>query len=249
MVPPAQPGVRWSFGDLVLTGLLSIGLSAGMLLAITLPSLLGLSVIRDLLGNYQLVASMIVGGLAYLTAVIATYLVIVRRQRGSWRDIGFRTPPLLAFLLTPLLFFGQLMALLIVNVILRAIIGNFENPQIAALTDPKGFSWLNFAFVFVVGAIIAPIVEEMVFRGLLYQWLRKHTNIVIAIILSGAIFAAAHVYPVVLLPLFVIGVVFAAVFEWTKSLWITILLHFFQNALAISFFFVLQAYPNLVPQT
>jgi uncharacterized protein len=135
-----------------------------------------------------------------------------------------------------------------VNLILRAIIGNFENPQVAALTDPRGFSWLNFVCVFTVGAIIAPIVEEMLFRGLLYQWLRTHTGALAAILLSGAIFSAVHVYPVVLLPLFVVGVVLAAVFEWTQSLWITIVLHFFQNAMAISLLFLLQAYPNLVPQ-
>jgi hypothetical protein len=248
-VSPARPRVRWTFGDLVLTSLLTIGLSAVLLLTIALPNLLGLSLVGDLLTNERLVVGMIVGGLVYLIAVVATYLVIVRRQRGSWRDIGFRAPPLLAVLLTPLLFFGQLMTLAIVNLILRAIIGDFENPQIAGLTDPRGFSWVNFGFVFVVGAIIAPIAEEILFRGLLYQWLREHTNVVVAVILSGAIFSAAHVYPVVLPPLFAVGVVFAAVFEWTKSLWITILLHFFQNALAISMFFVLQANPHLIPQT
>lgn len=246
----AQPGpIRWTLRDLIMTGLLTITLSAAMLLAILLPSLLGVDLMRDLLSSRPLVASMTVGGLVYLIAVIATYAIIVRRQRGSWREIGFRMPPLVALLLTPVIFFGQLMLLAIVNVILRVIIGDFENPQVDALTDPSGFSWLNFVFVFTVGAIIAPIVEEMLFRGLLYQWLRSHTGAAAAILLSGAIFSVVHIYPVVLLPLFVVGVVLAAVFEWTRSLWITITLHFFQNAMAISLLFLLQAYPNLVPQT
>jgi uncharacterized protein len=245
----AQPTpVRWTFRDLLMTGLLTIALSAVMLLAILLPSALGLDSLRSLLTSRPLVSSMIVGGLVYLIAAAATYAIIVRRQRGTWGEIGFRMPPLLPLLLTPLIFFGQLMLLAIVNLILRAIIGNFENPQVAALTDPAGFSWLNFVFVFTVGAIIAPIVEEMLFRGLLYQWLRRHTGALTAILLSGAIFSVVHLYLVVLLPLFVVGVVLAAVFEWTQSLWITITLHFFQNAMAISLLFLLQAYPNLVPQ-
>ena len=245
-VSHAQPGVRWTFRDLALTGLLTIGLSAALVLAIVLPRLLGVE--SDLLANRALVMSMTVGGLVYLLAVVATYIVIVRRKRGSWREIGFRMPPLLGVLLAPMIFVGQLLALALVNGLLRLIIGDFENPQIEALTDPNGFSWLNFAVVFTVGAIIAPIVEEMLFRGLLYQWLRSHTSVVVAIIASGAIFSVVHVYPVILLPLFVVGVVLAAVFEWTQSLWITILLHFFQNAMAISIFFVLQANPNLLPQ-
>ncbi|HEX6289728.1 MAG TPA: CPBP family intramembrane glutamic endopeptidase [Herpetosiphonaceae bacterium] len=247
--PPVQPRVRWTLADLVLTGLLTIGLSAALLLVLALPGLFGLTLVRDLLNDRPLVLSMIIGGTIYLLAVVATYIVIVRRRRSSWREIGFRMPPLLALLLTPLLFFGQLLVLMVVNVILMTLIGEFENPQIAALTDPRGFSWLNFAFVFIVGAIIAPIVEEIVFRGLLYQWLRTHTSAVAAIVVSGMIFSLVHIYPVVLLPLFAVGVILAAVFEWTKSLWITIVLHFFQNAMAISVFFLLQAYPNLVPQT
>lgn len=246
----AQPGpIRWTLRDLFMTALLTIVLVAALLLVILVPAALGVDLIRDLLDSRRLVAGMIVGGLVYLIAVIATYAIIVRRQRGSWREIGFRAPPLVALLLTPVIFFGQLILLAIVNVILQSIIGTFENPQVDALTDPVGFSWLNFGLVFLVGAIIAPIVEEMLFRGLLYQWLRNHTGAVGAILLSGAIFSVVHVYPVILLPLFVVGVVLAAVFEWTRSLWITITLHFFQNALAISVLFLLQAYPELVPQT
>jgi membrane protease YdiL (CAAX protease family) len=49
--------------------------------------------------------------------------------------------------------------------------------------------------------------------------------------------------------LFAVGVILALVFEWTKSLWITITLHFFQNALGISVIFLLQAFPELLPQT
>lgn len=246
----AQPGpIRWTLRDLIMTGLLTITLIAALLLAILLPSALGVELIRDLLDNRPLVASMIVGGLVYLIAVIATYAIIVRRQRGSWREIGFRAPPLVPLLLTPAIFFGQLILLAIANLIVQSIVGNFENPQVGALTDPKGFSWLNFVSVFIVGAIIAPIVEEMLFRGLLYQWLRSHTGALGAILLSGAIFSVVHIYPVLFLPLFVVGVVLAAVFEWTRSLWITITLHFFQNAMAISLLFFLQANPNLIPQT
>lgn len=246
----AQPGpIRWTLRDLIMTGLLAVALTAALLLAILLPSALGVTTIRDLLLSRPLAISMGVGGLVYLIGIIATYVIIVRRERGSWREIGFRAPPILALLLTPVIFVVQMLLLAIANVILQSIIGPFENPQIDALTDRAGFSWLNFAAVFIVGAIIAPIAEEMLFRGLLYQWLRNHTGAVAAILLSGAIFSVVHFIPVLFLPLFVVGVVLAAVFELTRSLWITITLHFFQNALGICVIFLLQAYPNLVPQT
>jgi membrane protease YdiL (CAAX protease family) len=140
-------------------------------------------------------------------------------------------------------------ALIITNLVIVTFVGEFENPQVAALTDPSGFSWVNFGLVFFVGAILAPIVEELVFRGLLYQWLRERAGVAAAVLLSAALFAVVHFIPLLIPALFAVGVILALVFEWTKSLWITITLHFFQNALGISVIFLLQAFPELLPQT
>jgi hypothetical protein len=191
---------------------------------------------------------MIAGALVYGLSVVATYAVIVRRARGSWREIGFRTPPLLSMLLTPVLFIGQMTALIVVNVILLSLVGEFENPQVEALTDPAGFSWLNFGFVFAVGAIIAPIVEELLFRGLLYQWLRGRAGIAVAVIASAALFSVVHFIPLLMPALFAVGVILALAFEWSKSLWVTITLHFMQNALGITGIFLVQAFPELLRQ-
>lgn len=247
--PVDQPPVRWRFGDLLLVALATIGFGALALLLLQIPGLLGSTVLRDAFTARPLVASMFAGGLVYLLAALATYVVIVRRRLGSWREIGFRAPPLLPLLLTPLIFVAQMTLVAVANLLLMQAIGQFDNPQIGALTDPNGFSWVNFAFVFFVGAILAPIVEELLFRGLLYQWLRARTNVVVAVVASGAIFSAAHVIPVLLPALFLVGVVLAVVFEWTRSLWVVIALHFMQNALAISALFLIQAFPQLLPQT
>lgn len=247
--PPPAPSkhsvVRWTLADLVLVVALVVALGAALVLLLRVPGLVDALGLRD----QTLIVGMVLGGLVYGLFVVATYLVIVRRGRGSWREIGFRRPPLLPLLLTPLLFVAQMTALVTINLILTRIIGQFENPQIAALTDPGGFSWLNFAAVFLVGAVVAPIVEELIFRGLIYQWLRARSNVVVAVLVSAAIFSVAHVEPVLMPALFGVGLVLALAFEWSRSLWITILLHFFQNALAISIFFFVQANPQLLPQT
>jgi membrane protease YdiL (CAAX protease family) len=240
--------VRWSLGDLFGIALVTIALAAAAILLLQLPALFGATALRDLLRDRPLIAAMIAGGLLYTLAVVAIHIVIVRRGRGTWREIGFRAPPPLAVLLTPLIFIGQLIALAVANGIMIALLGEFENPQVAALTDPAGFSWANFAAVFVVGAIVAPIVEETIFRGLLYQWLRKHTGVIGAVLASAAIFSAIHVIPILFPALFAIGVVLALAFEWSKSLWVVIALHFMQNALGIGLIFLIQANPQLVPQ-
>lgn len=245
---PAQRDVRWTFGDLVLIGLVTVGLGTVLLLLLQLPGLLGAAGLREALRSRPLVTSMTVGGLVYGLAVLATYAVIVRRSRGNWRQIGFRVPPLLPMLLTPVLFIGQMIALIVINAVLLALVGEFENPQVAALTDPAGFSWLNFGFVFVVGAIVAPIVEELLFRGLLYQWLRRHGGVAVAAIASAALFSVVHFIPLLMPALFAVGIIFALAFEWSQSLWVTITLHFMQNALGITGIFLVQAFPELLRQ-
>lgn len=240
--------VRWTFSDMLLVAISTLVLSVVLLLVARLPSLLGVTALQDVLSRRPLVTSMVLVGLLYSLFVVTTYFVIVRRKHVSWRELGFRVPPLLPLLLTPLVFVAQLTILIISNLVLTFIIGEFENPQVAALTDPNGFSWTNYIVAFVTVAIVAPIVEELIFRGLLYQWLRARSNVVVAVLASAAIFSGAHVFPVLLPALFGVGIVLALAFEWSKSLWVTITLHFMQNALAISAFFFIQANPNLVPQ-
>jgi uncharacterized protein len=180
--------------------------------------------------------------------VLATAVVIVARRRGSWREIGFRAPPLLPLLLTPLIFAAEMVLIAVINLSILVATGEFNNPQRDLFNDPTGFSWLNFGLAFVAGAIIAPIVEELVFRGLFYQWLRGRTSVPIAIVLSGLIFGAIHGIPIAFPALALVGMVLAATFQWTGSLWMPIALHFLQNATVISLLFFAQANPQLFQQ-
>ncbi len=218
-----------------------------MLVGVQVINRLTRDFIGDLVRDRELFGNMVVGGLLYGLLLLSIYVWIVRRRQVSWREVGFRIPLLLPMLLTIPIFVGQLFLIGIVNVIVTQIVGQFENPQIEALTSPRGFAWLNFSAVFVVGAIIAPIVEEILFRGLLYQWLRARTNVLIAVIASAVIFAVVHIIPLLFPALFVVGLILALVYEWTRSLWVTITIHFLQNGMAIIAIFLLQAY-DLLPR-
>lgn len=90
-----------------------------------------------------------------------------------------------------------------------------------------------FVSVFVVATILAPIVEEIVFRGFLFAGLRKHFHFSIAALLSGAIFGGIHLQPFAFPVLFLLGALLAWLYERTKSLWAPILMHFCINALAV----------------
>jgi hypothetical protein len=226
--------VRWTFVDLILVALVTLVLG-GLSLALVrvLP---GVAANAD-----SLALNLGAGGVIYLITLVAVFAVIVRRRRGTWHEIGFRrTSPWWALLVVGI-FIVQLLSVATANILVQQITGPFTNPQIEKLIDERGFSWLNFVVVFTVGAIIAPVVEELTFRGLLYQWLRKHTGVLLPVLLSGALFSVVHFIPQLFLGLFLVGVILALAFEWSQSLWVTIALHMMQNSLAIIAIYAAQA--------
>jgi len=239
--------VRWTLLDIVIVVVAAFILTTLVLVGVQVINRLDLDFIGDLFRGRELLGNMLLGALIYGLLLLLIYVWIIWRRQVSWRELGFRTPPLLPMLLTIPIFVGQLLLIGIVNIVVTQIVGPFENPQIEALTDPGGFNWLSFFAVFVVGAIIAPIVEETLFRGLLYQWLRARTSILIAVIASATIFAVAHIIPLLFPALFVVGLILTLVYEWTRSLWVTITIHFLQNGMAIVLIFLLHAY-DLLPQ-
>ena len=92
-----------------------------------------------------------------------------------------------------------------------------------------------FPLVFLSGIIIAPIAEEIVFRGYMYKAFRDRFKPAYAIILSAALFSIIHLEWRAALSLFVIGVVLAYVYEKTGNLMAPITVHILNNAVAFLF--------------
>lgn len=82
-------------------------------------------------------------------------------------------------------------------------------------------------------AILAPIFEEILFRGIIMKGLlNRGMNAYWAIVLSSFIFGAVHFYPWQFLGAFLLGLVLGLVYYKTKSLLLPIMMHAFNNFLA-----------------
>ena len=91
-------------------------------------------------------------------------------------------------------------------------------------------------------AIIPAIGEELLFRGVLQKFFFKWTGkIHWAIFVSAFLFSSIHLQFYGFLPRFILGLVLGYMFYWSGSLWIPILAHFTNNALAILFHYHLLA--------
>jgi uncharacterized protein len=100
----------------------------------------------------------------------------------------------------------------------------------AAIPDTMPNSILLFAAV----ALVAPVLEELLFRGLLQNSLAHKLPIWAAIALSALVFGAMHMDIYAMPPLVFMGAVFGIIYHLTGSLRVTIMLHVINNAAALA---------------
>ena len=87
--------------------------------------------------------------------------------------------------------------------------------------------------IVIATVIAAPFVEEIFFRGFLFFGLRQRFGWVWAALISTAFFAILHLQPTNMLPIFLLGFLFAYITHIGNSIWPSILLHALFNGLNI----------------
>ena len=86
----------------------------------------------------------------------------------------------------------------------------------------------------VVLAVWTPVAEEVFFRGFVLRGLANRWSVAAALVVSAAIFAALHLAPALLLPVFVTGLLLGFLYLRTGSLWPCIAVHAIQNLVAVA---------------
>ncbi len=92
---------------------------------------------------------------------------------------------------------------------------------------------LSQVIVIFLGALVIPIGEELFFRGFLYRWMRNRLTFRMAILSSAFVFSVFHLIPIQAILAFPLGVINAWLFERSKSLLPSIVLHMTNNGVAL----------------
>ncbi|WP_312556747.1 CPBP family intramembrane glutamic endopeptidase [Empedobacter brevis] len=88
---------------------------------------------------------------------------------------------------------------------------------------------------FIMVCILAPVFEEIIFRGIILKgMLNFNIKPTIAILINGFVFGCAHMNPWQFIGAGILGIIFGIVYYRTKSLFLPILLHFLNNTLSYS---------------
>ena len=121
---------------------------------------------------------------------------------------------------------------LVVNLVYASLLGLFGleiQPDIELIFESTD---LPLALLF-GGAVVAPFVEELFFRGFVFSGLRGKWGWPKAALVSAGLFAVAHVIPTSILPIFILGLIFAFLYQASGSIWPAILMHMLTNTVAL----------------
>ncbi len=86
---------------------------------------------------------------------------------------------------------------------------------------------------FVLACVLAPIFEEIVFRGYVYAGLRRLANARQAMLMGGLIFAVVHMNSEALVVITLIGIMLCYLYERTRSLLPGMIAHGMHNAMVL----------------
>jgi membrane protease YdiL (CAAX protease family) len=222
------PGwVNWSAGDAGI-GLL-IGGFAGFLLA---PALV-LPFDSDLSSDGALLAAQSLLGLTLMGVAIGVATKWSFKPLGDvLRRLGLRSfgPSAIGWMFLAMLTY-YIVAGLFANYVLQP-----EQEDIGETLGVGDETLLVSVLAVVLIAGLAPIAEELFFRGFLFGGLRKRFSLWPAAIIAGIVFGAIHAPTGVtaVIPLAGLGVMFCWLYEKTGSLWPSVIAHAINNGLALA---------------
>lgn len=200
-----------------------------------LLTLLGVFIVATVLGSLltgvlQKIGSVSVGFGSFLGYVIQFSLVIIFGlfQRKIRSPKGTR---LLKFGLAKLDFviilWGTIMVLA-TGVVIEPLLNLFPETYLDRLGNIMAAGgWMMFTSI-----VIAPIMEEILFRGILQDALMRKYGVFVGILIASAVFGIVHIIPQQVVNAFMIGIVLGYIYYRTGALLPVILIHCINNAIS-----------------
>lgn len=192
-----------------------------------------------IIGN-SLYAGVLMGFIMAVIFTTVVYLFCIKRYKLSRKDIGIRKLSWKDLLWTV----GAVIFLIVASIAVLVIMEkmekmgiSFENSKMETVQNDK--SIYSFCIAVIGAAIISPIYEEILYRGVFYTFFRDRYGIWGGMFINSIIFTVVHIPTYNILPVnFLSGIVFAWLYEKTNSILSAMIVHALFNFLAVLLTFV-----------
>lgn len=182
-----------------------------------------------------------------VAALAAVRVHLLRRRGLTWADLGvrrpYRTPAHLLWQI-PAVMAGGVIASILASILVSAVLSALgsvpapfseaADPADEAIGDLISAGPLFTVLGLLSVAVVVPLAEEVVFRGIVLPALRARFRAAVGITLAGTVFALVHLMPPALPYLLVVGISLCAMAEWYRSIIPGIVLHGVNNAVVFA---------------
>jgi membrane protease YdiL (CAAX protease family) len=180
-----------------------------------------------------------IGGVIGSLGLFNLRLATIGLRRPRWSDLAYGLAAVLPYIMLYALTVG----------VASSLVKGLDVNQAQDIGFKNVHGTLPLVLTFFSLAILPPLAEEILVRGLLYTSLKKAMPLFWAVIVTSALFAAAHLGeggaagPLYIgaLDTFVLSLVLIYLREKTGGLWSSITLHAIKNSVAFVALFVLHA--------
>lgn len=183
-----------------------------------------------------IVLASIIQGVVFVAVAVA-----IARTRGpvSARDFGLVRAPFLATA-------GKAVAIFFAYLLMFGLYSQLVNLTADETPDKLGADsgTLGMLGFVLMASIVAPFAEEFFFRGMVFRSFANGMGVVLAAFASGVLFGALHIDSLAserllqVIPLALLGVLFALLYAWSGTLFAPIALHATNNAMAVAYYAV-----------
>ena len=160
--------------------------------------------------------------------LFAAWFFSVRYFKLGWSSLGFTKfrPAFIGLgcgFIALTYVFNLIYALLVLYPLDLTLQGNL----FSLLTNTPLSIWMSLAIT-----VVSPFCEEVFFRGFLFAGLRQKLGWKLAAVISSAFCDVLHLEWTALLPIFLLGLFLAFLYERSRSLWPSILMHAMNNIIS-----------------
>lgn len=175
-----------------------------------------------------------------LTIAIAMILpAIISKKKIDFREIGLnKIPSWLDIIMAPVGLVIYFIISVVLVTIATSLIPWFDLNQAQDTGFSELFSRYEYILAFITLVVIAPVAEEVLFRGYLFGKLKKYVPVWLAVIVTSLLFGAIHGAWNLAVDTFALSLVLCVLRQTTGSLWAPILLHMSKNSIAFYLLFI-----------
>lgn len=189
----------------------------------TIDGLTGANIFENAMRDDVLLVSTAVSGI--LTAV---FLVFYYRKRANMKYSEIAVSPIKAFPIVLALVWGA-------AAMLFTGLGTDLVYELAGYTsETTVVENASLIITFFSVAVIAPITEELVFRGFMFERLRRRFSVGATVVITALVFSLVHFNATGLLSIFVMGLVLGLLRAKYNDLFACIAFHVVANSIALS---------------